>query len=332
MKKKIAIVSGGYSGEYEVSLKSAEGIYTFIDKEKYDLFHVILTRKAWSVQLPDGTTTPIDRNDFSFLYNGASVSFDFVYITVHGTPGEDGRLQGYFDMLQIPYSSCGALASALTFNKYTCTQFLKAQGVPVPDAICLRHGQTISDETVTTELGLPVFVKPNNGGSSLGTTKVKEAQNIQTAIQKAFDEGDEVIIERFVAGTEVTCGCYKTADKEVVFPLTEVVSQNEFFDYGAKYNGEVEEITPARISDDLTRHIQKTTSEIYDLIGAKGIIRVDFIIPAEGLPVMLEVNTTPGMTSTSFIPQQIRAAGMQMSDVMTEIIENELKQVIKNAN
>ena len=329
MKKIIAIVAGGYSREYDVSLRSAQGLDRFIDRTKYDVYHVLLTRYEWSVRLPDGSMQPIDRNNFSFSYNGQTVTFDFAYITVHGTPGEDGRLQGYFDMLQIPYSSCGTLASAMTFNKYTCTQFLKGQEVRVPDALRIRRGQTLPTETIVAQLGLPVFVKPNEGGSSLGTTKVKEPGRMQSAIHEAFDEADEVIIERFVPGIEVTCGCYQTAEKEIVFPLTEVVTDNDFFDYGAKYNGEVQEITPARIPDEVADSIRKETLRIYDLVGAKGVIRVDFIIPSDGKPVMLEINTTPGMTSTSFIPQQVRAAGLNMTDVTTEIIENELKQITK---
>ena len=329
MKKQIALVAGGYSGEYEISLKSAEGLYSFIDKTRYDLHRVLLTRDEWSVLLTDGVRVPIDRNDFSYRHpDGRHVSFDFAYITIHGTPGEDGRLQGYFDMLSLPYSSCGALASALTFNKYTCSQFLGSQGVRVSDAIRLRRGDSVDADLVTKTLGLPVFIKPNAGGSSLGTTKVKVATEIDEAIRRAFACDDEVIIERFAPGTEVTCGCYKTRDRVVLLPLTEVVTSNDFFDFDAKYNGQVSEITPARISEDLTRKIQQETERIYNLIGAKGIIRVDYIIPPDGgEPVVLEVNTTPGMTQTSFIPQQIRAAGLNITDVMTEVIEHEMNGV-----
>lgn len=329
MKKQIALVAGGYSGEYEISLKSAEGLYSFIDKTRYDLHRVLLTRDEWSVLLADGVRVPIDRNDFSYRHpDGRHVRFDFAYITIHGTPGEDGRLQGYFDMLGLPYSSCGALASALTFNKYTCSQFLGSQGVRVSDAIRLRRGDSVDADLVTKTLGLPVFIKPNAGGSSLGTTKVKVATEIDEAIRRAFACDDEVIIERFAPGTEVTCGCYKTRDRVVLLPLTEVVTSNDFFDFDAKYNGQVSEITPARISEDLTRKIQQETERIYNLIGAKGIIRVDYIIPPDGgEPVVLEVNTTPGMTQTSFIPQQIRAAGLQIADVMTEVIEHEMNGV-----
>ena len=328
MKKQIALVAGGYSGEYDISLKSADGLYSFIDKARYDLHRVLLTRNEWSVLLPDGTKCPVDRNDFSYHHpDGRHVRFDFAYITIHGTPGEDGRLQGYFDMLGIPYSSCGALASALTFNKYTCTQFLRSQGIRVADAICLRRAQS-AEEVDAKALDMPVFVKPNAGGSSLGTTKVKDASQLTEAIKSAFACDDEVIIERFVAGTEVTCGCYKTRERIVLLPLTEVVTSNDFFDFDAKYNGQVSEITPARISAEMTQWIQDQTRHIYHLIGAKGIIRVDFIIPPDGSePVMLEVNTTPGMTQTSFIPQQIHAAGLNITDVMTEVIENELNGI-----
>ena len=328
MKKQIALVAGGYSGEYDISLKSADGLYSFIDKARYDLHRVLLTRNEWSVLLPDGTKCPVDRNDFSYHHpDGRHIRFDFAYITIHGTPGEDGRLQGYFDMLSIPYSSCGALASALTFNKYTCTQFLRSQGIRVADAIRLRSTQS-AEEVDAKALDMPVFVKPNAGGSSLGTTKVKDASQLTEAIKSAFACDDEVIIERFVAGTEVTCGCYKTRERMVLLPLTEVVTSNDFFDFDAKYNGQVSEITPARISAEMTQWIQDQTRHIYHLIGAKGIIRVDFIIPPDGSdPVMLEVNTTPGMTETSFIPQQIRAAGLNITDVMTEVIENELNGI-----
>ncbi|PNE29413.1 D-alanine--D-alanine ligase A [Tannerella sp. oral taxon 808] len=327
MKRTIALVAGGYSGEYEVSLKSADGLYSFIDKTRYDIHRVLLTHDEWSVLLADGTRVPIDRNDFSYHHpDGRHIHFDFAYITIHGTPGEDGRLQGYFDMLSIPYSTCGALASALTFNKYTCTQFLRSQGVRVSDAIRLRRGDAVYADEVVNTLSLPVFVKPNAGGSSLGTTKVKEATQIDEAVRRAFACDDEVIIERFVSGTEVTCGCYKAQADMTLLPVTEVVTGNDFFDFDAKYNGQVSEITPARISAGMTQKIQDETRAIYYLIGAKGIIRVDFIIPSDGSePVMLEINTTPGMTETSFIPQQIRAAGLCITDVLTEIIENELQ-------
>ena len=294
MKRNIAIVAGGDSSEIVISLKSAEGIFSFLDKDKYNVYIAIVKRDEWAVKLPGGEHTPIDKNDFSFRENGEIRHFDF-----------------------------GMFVSALTFNKFACNHYLKGFGVDIAHSIHLFKGQTVTDEEVVSRLGLPVFVKPNDGGSSFGVTKVKEASAIQPAIDKAFSEGREVVIESFIDGTEVTCGCYKTADKEVVFPLTEVVTDNEFFDFDAKYNGQVQEITPARISAEQTEKVQRETSRIYDILGAKGLIRVDYIIPADGEPKLLEVNTTPGMTATSFIPQQVRAAGLEMKDVMTDIIENE---------
>jgi D-alanine-D-alanine ligase len=292
-----------------------------MDKERYNLYIVEMEGKRWEVVLPDGAHAPIDRNDFSFEESGERKHFDFAYVTIHGTPGENGILQGYFDLIGLPYSNCGVLASAVTFNKFTCNQYLKGFGVSVSESLLLRQGQTISNEDVVEKIGLPCFIKPNAGGSSFGVTKVKTADQIQPAIQKAFHEGDEVMIEAFMQGTEITCGCYKTKQKSTVFPITEVVSANEFFDYDAKYKGQVQEITPARLNEDLTNRVQQLTSAIYDILGCKGIIRIDYII-TDGRINLLEVNTTPGMTATSFIPQQVRAAGIDIKEVMTDIIEN----------
>jgi D-alanine-D-alanine ligase len=322
MKRRIAIVAGGDTSEHDVSLRSAQGVYSFIDKERYELFVVEMRGSKWEVCMPDGTKTPIDKNDFSFCMNGEKLTFDFAYITIHGTPGEDGHLQGYFDMLKLPYSCCGVLAAAITYNKFACNQYLRAFGMRVAESLMLRRGESVSNEDVIEKVGLPCFVKPSLGGSSFGVTKVKSAEQIQPAIAKAFDEAEEVVVEAFMQGTEITCGCYKTKTKTTVFPITEVVTKNEFFDYDAKYNGQVEEITPARLSERLTERVQKLTSAIYDILGCQGIVRIDYII-TEGEKInLLEVNTTPGMTPTSFIPQQVRAAGLDIKDVMTDIIEN----------
>lgn len=322
MKRTIAIVCGGDTSEYQVSLRSAQGIYSFIDKERYTLYVVVMRGQEWYVQLEDETHIPVDRNDFSFMLQGEKVKFDFAYITIHGTPGEDGRLQGYFDMLGIPYSCCGVFAAALTYDKFACNQYLKSYGVRIAESMMLRQGQTVSDDDVVEKIGLPCFVKPSLGGSSFGVTKVKSREQIQPAIAKAFEEAQEVVIEAFLDGMEITCGCYKTKQKSVVFPITEVVSHNEYFDYEAKYHGESDEITPARIPDALRDRVQALTSAIYDIIGAQGIIRIDYFITAGEKINLLEVNTTPGMTATSFIPQQVRAAGLDIKDVMTDIIEN----------
>ncbi|MBE6311757.1 MAG: D-alanine--D-alanine ligase [Bacteroidales bacterium] len=322
MKKNIAIVAGGDSSECVVSLKSAEGLFSFIPSEKYNKYIVTIIGKEWQVQISENEKLPIDKNDFSFTQNGEKTLFDFAYITIHGTPGENGILQGYFDLIGLPYSCCGVLAAAMTFNKYTCNQYLKGFGINIANSLRLRKGDKIDAKQIIDTLGLPVFVKPNVGGSSFGTTKVKTEQELIPAIGVAFDEGCEVIIESFMKGTEITCGIYKTRERTTVFPITEVVSQNEFFDYDAKYNGQVSEITPARLSDEVTKRVQALTSQIYDIVGAQGIIRVDYIITEGDKINLLEVNTTPGMTPTSFIPQQVRAAGLNIADVMSDIIEN----------
>lgn len=333
MKRHIAIIAGGDSSEYEVSLRSAKGIYSFIDKDRYDVTVVRLHGLEWmamaNVDVANDDLTgpgiPIDRNDFSFTLNGKKTVFDFAYITIHGTPGENGILQGYLDMLHIPYSCCGVLAAALTFNKYACNHYLSYFGFHIANSMMLRAGQKLPNAPKIAEtLGLPCFIKSNVGGSSFGCTKVKTVEEVYPAIERAFQEGNEVICESYMKGTEVTCGVYKTKDKAVAFPITEVVTHNEFFDYDAKYKGEVDEITPARIPDALRDKIQAETLRLYDIIGAQGIIRVDWII-TEGEKInLLEVNTTPGMTATSFIPQQVRAAGLDIKEVLTDIIENKL--------
>jgi D-alanine-D-alanine ligase len=324
MKKNIAIVAGGDSSEVVVSLKSAAGLYSFMDKERYNVYIVTIVGKTWQVEWSDTEKIAIDKNDFSFVRDGQKISFDFAYITIHGTPGENGILQGYFELIGLPYSCCGVLAAAVTFNKFTCNQYLKGFGVKVSESMVLRVGQTASDEEVAKNIGLPCFVKPNVGGSSFGVTKVKTIDQLQPAIERAFAEGNEVMIEAFMSGTEITCGIYKTKTKTQLLPITEVVSENEFFDYDAKYNGQVKEITPARLSPTLTERVQKLTSAIYDILGCKGIVRIDYIISEGDVINLLEVNTTPGMTATSFIPQQVAAAGIDIKEVMNDIIENEL--------
>jgi len=325
MKPIVAIVAGGDSSEWQVSLRSAAGLNEFIDSERYQKYLVTIVGTMWQVELPSGEKYPIDKNDFSFVMNGEKVKFDFAYITIHGTPGENGILQGYFDLIGLPYSCCGVLAASLTFDKYTCNQYLKSFGVNVADSVWLHRGDVVDVAKIVEQVGLPCFVKPCDGGSSFGVTKVKNANELPLAIEKAFAEGNEVMVEALMTGTEVTCGMYRTREKEVVFPITEVVTSNEFFDYDAKYNGQVEEITPACLPDEWTENIQNQTRKIYSALNAKGIIRVDYIVEESGKINLLEVNTTPGMTVTSFIPQQVRAAGLDIRDVMSDIIENELR-------
>mgnify|MGYP002606003316 FL=1 len=334
MKKTIAIVAGGDSSEHDVSLRSAEGIYSFLDKERYEVYIIEIKGRAWEAHLKDGSRSNVDRNDFSFMEGDKRIRPDFAYITIHGTPGENGILQGYFDLIHLPYSTSDVLVEAMTFNKFTLNQYLKGFGVSVSESLIVRKGfeHLVTDEEIIEKIGLPCFVKPNAGGSSFGVTKVKSADQIHEAILKAMRESDEVMVEAFMEGTEISQGCYKTQEKEVVLPATEVVSDNEFFDYNAKYNGQVREITPARLKEETAERVSLITSMIYDILGCNGIIRVDYIIThttdengkEKERINMLEVNTTPGMTATSFIPQQVRAAGMDMKDVLTDIIENKL--------
>ena len=325
LKRNIAIVCGGDSSEHDVSLRSAQGLYSFFDKERYNVYIVDIKGQDWHVNLPDGMTAKIDRNDFSFVENGKATLFDYAYITIHGTPGENGILQGYFDLVDIPYSTSGVLVEAMTFDKFVLNQYLRGYGVAVADSLLIRRGyeDLVSDDEIEQRIGMPCFVKPSTDGSSFGVSKVKNKDQLAPALRKAMLESDEVMVEQYLEGTEITIGCYKTSEKEVLLPITEVVTKNEFFDYDAKYNGQVEEITPARISEDWARRVREITSHIYDILHCNGIIRIDYIISPQGKITMLEVNTTPGMTVTSFIPQQVRAAGLSMTDVLTDIVENQ---------
>ena len=324
-KRTIAIVCGGDSSEHAVSLRSAQGLYSFFDKTRYNVYVVEMKGTDWKVDLPDGTTSEVRMDDFSFLDSGRTRHFDYAYITIHGTPGENGILQGYFDLLHIPYSTSGVLVEAMTFDKFVLNQYLKGFGVRVAESVLIRRGQEqqVDEQQIAATLGMPCFVKPANDGSSFGVSKVKHPDQLAAAIRVAMMESDEVMVESFLEGTEITVGCYKTRNKQVVFPVTEVVTKNEFFDYDAKYNGQVEEITPAHIPDEQAQRAQQLTSAIYDILHCNGIIRIDYIISPKGDISMLEINTTPGMTQTSFIPQQVRAAGLSITDVLTDIVENQ---------
>ena len=325
LKRNIAIVCGGDSSEHDVSLRSAQGLFSFFDKERYNVYIVDIKGQDWHVELPGGEVAKIDRNDFSFIEDGKARLFDYAYITIHGTPGENGILQGYFDLIGLPYSTSGVLVEAMTFDKFVLNQYLKSYGVSVANSLLIRKGyeELVSDDEIDERIGMPCFVKPASDGSSFGVTKVKNKDQLAPAIRKAMMESPEVMVESFLEGTEITQGCYKTRQKTVLFPITEVVTSNEFFDYDAKYNGQVQEITPARIPAEVAERVGKITSHIYDILHCNGIIRIDYIISPEGKISMLEVNTTPGMTATSFIPQQVKAAGLEMKDVLADIVENQ---------
>ena len=328
-KRNIAIVCGGDSSEHDVSLRSAQGLYSFFDKERYNVYIVDIKGMDWHVNFDNGDVANIDKNDFSFLNKGKRVFIDYAYITIHGTPGENGIIQGFLELLGIPYSTSNVLVEAMTFDKHVINNYLRGFGINVAENILLRRGEEerISDQEIEAKIGMPCFVKPAADGSSFGVSKVKIADQLAPALRNAFMQCDKVMIERYLEGTEVTVGCYKTREESVVFPVTEVVTSNEFFDYDAKYNGQVDEITPARISPELTKALQDETSRIYDILHCNGIIRIDYIVTKEAdgsdKIYMLEINTTPGMTATSFIPQQVRAAGLDIKDVLTNIVENQ---------
>ena len=327
LKRNIAIVCGGDSSEHDVSLRSAQGLYSFFNKERYNLYIVDVKGTDWHVNFDNGDTAEIDKNDFSFVMAGKSVYFDYAYITIHGQPGENGVMQGYFDLIHLPYSTSGVLVEAMTFDKFVLNNFLRGFGVKVANSLLLRRGEQYDETEIEKKIGMPCFVKPAADGSSFGVSKVKNADQLAPALRVAFMESNEVMIEGFLDGTEISQGVYKTKTKSVVLPATEVVTSNVFFDYDAKYNGQVQEITPARLNPETAAKVALETSRIYDILHANGIIRIDYIISKDkdGKDVvnMLEINTTPGMTVTSFIPQQVRAAGLDIKDVLSDIVENQ---------
>ena len=321
--KNIAIIAGGNSSEYEVSIKSGKNIYAEVDETKYNKYLVILRGRDWHVEIGE-EKFPVDRNDFSFTRNGEKILFDFAYITIHGVPGENGLLQGYLDMMGVPYGGCNVLTSALTFDKHTCSTYLNSYGVNVADSVMLIRGMAYDVNEIINEVGLPCFVKPNAEGSSFGVTKGKEAAQLEDALKKAFALCREVLVETFIDGTELTCGVVKAGDMDITMPIAEVIPKNEFFDFEAKYNPtKSDEIIPARISPELTKRIKTLSSMIYDILRCEGIIRVDYIVREDEI-FMLEVNTTPGMTSNSFVPKMVRAMGGTLREVLTKIIDNKL--------
>lgn len=324
-KPHIAVVAGGDSSEFSVSIRSGQNVFEAIDRERFTPWLVHMQGSDWQVMEGDHPVSAVDKSDFSFTLNGARIRFDFAYITIHGTPGEDGILQGYFELAGIPYSTCGVGSSALTFNKWFCNNYLRSFGVRMARTIKINRDQEFDVDKITGELGLPLFVKPNAGGSSCGVTKVKKAEELEKAIRLALTESDEALVDEFIEGREYTCGLMKTGGKLLVFPVTEVIPGNEFFDYEAKYTpGVTDEITPARLPEDLFRECQEISARIYEWCGCAGIVRMDYILH-NGLFYFLEVNTTPGMTATSFVPQQIRAMGKSLRDILTLVIDNRIK-------
>jgi len=321
----VAIFTGGDSSEYVISMKSAKELRKWLEAAGHTCYPVEVKGNEWTVHV-DTKKVPLDKNSLGFKHKGLEVSFDFVWNTIHGTPGEDGKLQGFFDMLGIPYSSSKHQSSALTFNKYTCKSFLKQHLVLTPEASLVRKHMETDLEDVAEKVGFPCFVKPNNGGSSFGAAKVVRMEELQPALEKALREDKEAIVERYIKGTEVTCGLMKNQNEFTVFPITEIIPKNEFFDYEAKYmRGKAEEITPANISDDLTKQCQTLAMDVYQLCDCSGIVRVDFIIKGNQV-YFLELNSIPGMSRESIIPKQVDSMGLKMEDLLQQVIEEAISQ------
>lgn len=321
MKKKIALVTGGFSGEAVISYKSALTIQNNIDRQKWDCYKIDINPTGWFYEEND-LKYPVDKNDFSITVNGTRINFDAVLIGLHGTPGEDGKLQGYFDCLKIPYTGCDAASSALTFNKRYTVAVASFAGMAVAKSMHLIRDIPVSMEEINRELKLPVFVKPNNGGSSIGMSKVKEFEGLQTAIEKAFREDDQVLVEEFVSGREFTIGVFKSKGEIIALPITEIIPKKEFFDYEAKYEGASDEITPAIVEETTAEKIRTAARKAYAIFNCKGIVRIDFIYnEADGKPYLLELNTVPGQTEASLVPQQVKAMGMTLQEFYTRMIE-----------
>lgn len=321
MLKTIAIVAGGYSGEYEVSINSAAQVAARLSPAKFCTFVVEITRQGWVARDADKNEFDIDKNDFTIVTPSGKIKPDAVFMAIHGTPGEDGKLQGYFDMLGIPHTTCHAFAAALTFNKYACKNYLAPHGILMAPSLLLRRGDAVNSRTIIDSLGLPCFVKPNNNGSSVGVSKVNQEEELLPAIEKIFPDDHEVIIESFIKGREFSCGVFKSGKQEIILPVTEIKSKKEFFDYEAKYTtGMSEEITPAALAPQETFEIQSLSSKIYSILNCRGICRVDFIL-RHGKFHFLEINTVPGMSTNSIIPQQLRAAGYNVDEFYTMVAQ-----------
>ncbi len=322
MKKKIALVTGGYSGEAVISYKSAIAIEKNIDTDKWDHYVIDINPHGWFYLAKDGTKTPVDKNDFSITVDGNKIIFDAVFIGLHGTPGEDGKLQGYFDCLKIPYSSCDAATSALTFNKRYTVAVASFAGMHVAKSMHLFKHVNTSAEKILQELKLPVFVKPNNGGSSIGMSKVKEAGELEEALAKAFKEDDQVLVEEFIKGREFTIGVFRSKGKIITLPITEIITKKEFFDYEAKYEGASDEITPANVVESIAQQVRDEAINAYTIFNCNGIVRMDYIYDeAAGRACLLEINTVPGQSEASLVPQQVLAMGWTLKEFYSALIE-----------
>ncbi len=325
-KPIVAFVTGGYSSEAVVSYQSAINIEKNLDTEKYEVYKIDIRTDGWIYEHENGKVI-VDRNDFSLLVGGRKIWFDAVFIGIHGTPGEDGKLQGYFDLLNIPYTSCDAAASAITFNKRYTVAVAAFAGIATAKSLHLFSDLPYSDESIAAELSFPLFVKPNNGGSSIGISKVDKPENLGGALQKAFAEDNQVLVEEFVSGREFTVGVYKTTRGIVVLPITEIRTTNTFFDYKAKYHGESEEITPAEIPAQLAEKIRSTAIKVFEVFNCRGVVRIDFIYNEDkGEPYLLEINTIPGQSEASLVPQQVAVMGITLKEFYSSLIDEALSR------
>jgi D-alanine-D-alanine ligase len=327
MKKPIiAFVTGGYSGEAEISYKSAITIEANLDREAFDVYKIDIRKDGWWHRLPDQTEIPVDKNDFSITVGASKITFDAVLIGIHGTPGEDGKLQGYFDMLGIPYTSCDAATSALTFNKRYTVAVAAFAGIRVARSLHIFKHTPLRPEAILSELSLPLFVKPNNGGSSIGMSKVNEAAQLAAALERAFQEDDQILVEEFIQGREFTIGVFKAEKEIITLPFTEVISKKDFFDFEAKYKGLSEEITPAQVSEAVAEQIRAAAKKVYQVFNCNGIVRIDFIYnERDQQPYMLEINTVPGQSEASIVPQQVRAMGWNLGQFYGALIRDALR-------
>jgi D-alanine-D-alanine ligase len=321
---KVAVIEGGYSNEKAVSIKSAHTVFENLDREKYVPTKVLIDEKEWTAYDNEGRY-PIDKNDFSFTKNNTKNTFDVAFIVIHGSPGEDGKLQGYFDLIGIPYTTPSQMITALTFEKFHCNQFLKNFGLNVAEAVLIKKNDTISSNSIIDKVGLPCFVKPTDGGSSFGISKVTAGKELESAIELAFKHGSQVIIEEFIEGRELTNGVFRSKNEIKVLPVTEIITENEFFDYAAKYNGESIEVTPADIDSALTKKIKTLTKRIYDILNLKGIARIDYIVTSKGSLYIIEINTVPGQSAESIIPQMAEVEGIGLKEFFGEVVQSILK-------
>lgn len=326
MKKNIALVMGGYSDECVISLNSGKQVYNSLDREKYNVYKIVIDNSGWYHLDEQDNHQPVDKNDFSITVNAQKVKFDLAFIIIHGTPGENGMLQGYFDMIGLPYTTCGFYTSALTFNKSNCNPVVRSFGVvSVAQSQTIFAGQKIDADALIEQLGLPLFVKPASGGSSVATTKVKTREQLLPAIQWALEKDSAVLVEQFISGREFDCGVIRSRGKLHVFPITELIPKggHEFFDYEAKYNGFADEVTPAEVEESVSTHIQQVSAKLYDLLDCRGMVRFDFIYNTDRKELFfLEVNTIPGQSAESIVPKQARCVGISTTELYDMIIES----------